>query len=109
MGGSVKFKISFLRTTVFNLEDMIKHYKESMNYGIGKSYYMAALDIPQYAIEVLTYLENEILNVDEILTPLKTASTQSASDNEVGRPAVDATDLEEEGESTRDNDTNANR
>lgn len=110
MGGSVKFKISFLRTTIFNLEEMVKHYKESMNYGIGKSYYMAALDIPQYDIDGLTYLENEILHVDDILTPLKTASTRSAEDEgESGRPKVDETDLEEEGESTRDNDTNANR
>lgn len=110
MGGTVKFKISFLRTTIFNLDEMIKHYKEGMNYGVGKSHYMAALDIPQYDIEGLTYLENEILQVDKILTPLKTAATQSAEDGgESGRPASDETDLEEEGESTRDNDTNANR
>ena len=111
MGGSVKFKISFLRTTIFNIEDMIKHYKEGLNYGIGKSYYMAALDIPQYDIEGLTYLENEILHVDEILTPLKTSSTQSSNEGEgeAGRPQVDETDLDAEGESTRDNDTNANR
>lgn len=109
MGGTIKFKISFLRTTIFNAEEMIKHYKEAMNYGIGKSYYMAALDIPQYDIDGLTYLENEILNIDEILTPLRTASTQSASSGDPGRPAMDETELGEDGESTRDNDTNANR
>ena len=110
MSGTIKFKISFLRTTVFNLEEMIKHYKEAMNYGIGKSYYMAALDIPQYDIEGMTYLENEVLHVDEILTTLKTSSTQSSADtNDTGRPPADDTDLSNEGESTRDNDTNANR
>ena len=109
MGGSVKFKISFLRTTVFNIDEVVKRYKEAMNYGIGKSHYMAALDIPQYDIEGLTYLENEVLGIDKMLVPLKTASTQSSGGSDAGRPQEDETDLEESGTSTRDNDTNANR
>lgn len=109
MGGSIKFKVTFLKTTVFNLEDMISKYKESLNYGIGKLYYMAALNIPQYDIEGLTFIENDVLQIDELLKPLKTSSTQSADDNKSGRPPEDETDLDESGESTRDNDTNANR
>lgn len=109
MGGSVKFKISFLRTTVFNIDEVVKRYKEAMNYGMATSHYMAALDIPQYDIEGLTYLENEVLGISKILTPLKTASTQSAGGSEAGRPQEDETDLGESGTSTRDNDTNANR
>ena len=109
MGGTVKFKITFLRTTVFNIEDKIKQYKEAMNYGIGESHYMAALGIPQFDIDGIKFIENEILKLNEILKPLKTASTQSSGDSDSGRPLADETDLEESGESTRDNDTNANR
>lgn len=107
--GTIKFKISFLKTSVFNQEEMVHQYKEAMNYGIGKSQYMAALDIPQYDIEGLSYIENEILNINDILTPLKTASTQSSSDTDAGRPVSSDTDLGTSGEVTRDNDSNANR
>ena len=110
MGGSIRFKIKFLRMTVFNQDEMIKQYKESVNFGIGKSQYLAALDIPQFDIEGLTYIENNVLKVDKLLTVLKTASTQSADgSNDTGRPLSDDTDLDATGQSTRDNDTNANR
>ena len=109
MGGSVKFKVSFLRMTVFNEDAVIRHYKEAMNYGAGKIHYMAALGIPQYDIEGLTYIENEVLHIDEILTPLATASTRSADSAESGRPLEDETDLDNSGEATRDSDANANR
>lgn len=110
MGGTNKFKISFLRTTVFNIDDMLSKYKESINYGIGKLYYMSALNIPQYDIEGSAFIENELLAIDELLKPLKTSSTLSSDQQaEAGRPAEDETDLSESGESTRDNDENENR
>lgn len=108
ISGANRFKISFLRTTVYNLDDMIQRYKEGLNYGIGKSYYMAALDIPQYDIEGLGVIENEILDLESALKPLKTSSTMSGdSDAKIGRPVQ--SDVEETGESTRDNDSNDNR
>ncbi len=109
LGGTQRFKVSFLRMTIFNREEMISKYKEALNYGIGKSYYLAALDIPQHDVEGLAYLENDILKLTEILTTLKTSSTQSADSNSTGRPLENEEDLEETGENTRDNDTNANR
>ena len=108
MGGTNRFKISFLRTTIFNLDETIKRYKEALNYGIGKSYYMAALDIPQYDVEGLGVIENDILNLDEMLKPLKTSSTMSSGEaGESGRP--EQSDVEDSGETTRENDSNDNR
>lgn len=110
IGGAARFKISFLPITIFNRDEMVKMYKEGLNYGIGKSHYMAALGIPQYDIAGLAFLENDVLGVNEMLRPMKTASTQTADDSASGgRPSVDDEDLDESGASTRDNDSNANR
>jgi hypothetical protein len=110
MGGTNRFKIRFLRTTVFNEDEMASRYKEALNYGVGASYYMATLDIPQYDIEGLSFIEDEILDIETILKPLKTASTRSVGDdNSGGRPKSDDTDLTESGEETRDADSNENR
>lgn len=108
--GTNKFKITFLRNTVFNNDDMIDVYKQAVNFGIGKSHYMAALGIPQYDIDGLTFIENQVIGIDDKLTILKTSSTQSSSDDSTpGRTSVDDTELSESGENTRENDTNANK
>lgn len=108
VGGSIRFKVSFLRTTVFNLEEMLQKYKEAMNYGIGIFEYMAALGIPQYDIQGLAALQNDVLGVNGLLKPLQTASTQS-SDGSGGRPTETDAEIDDAGEVTRDNDSNANR
>ena len=109
LSGTQKFKITFLPISIFNREEMISKYKESLNYGMSKLQYLAALGIPQHDILNLNYIENEIIDIDNIFTPLKTASTQSADDAAAGRPSVDDTDLGESGEATRGNDSNDNR
>ena len=104
--GSTKFKISILPITVFNREEMLKYYKESASFGIGKLRYAAALGIAQDDIGGMAYLENELIPFDE-LTPLK--SSYTISGGEGGRPALSEEDLTESGEATRANDGNANR
>lgn len=108
--GSIKFKLTFLPTTIFNREEMVKMYKESVPFGIGKSYYMASLGIPQHDIEGLSFLEDDILHYSELLKPLvnsHNSSMTSDGKSEAGHPVVeDATDG---AEVTRDNDSNDNR
>lgn len=106
--GSVKFKVTMLPITVFNKEEMVKQYKEAAAFGIGKSYYCAAIGIPQYDVAGLDYLEKNVIAFED-LTPLKSSYNSATDDVGAGRPAMDDTDLGEEGASTRDNDTNANR
>lgn len=108
--GSQKFKIRFLPVNIFNREEMISKYKEAMNYGIGKIEYMACLGIPQYDIANKGYIEDDVIDLDTILHPLKTASTQTAEESQgAGRPAESDGEITESGEQTRDNDSNANR
>ena len=108
--GMVKFKITFLPLTVFNKEEMIKAYKEGVAYGVGKSQYLATLGIPQHDVEGLAYLESKVLRYDQALTPLKNSHNAGAEElSGAGRPLEDEDDLDASGESTRANDTNANR
>jgi len=108
LSGKLQFKITFLPITIFNHEEYIKIYKEAASFGIGKSYYMAAVGIPQSDIGGLNFIENEILNLDTDLVPLANTYNTGAESG-VGRPAKDEKNLSPAGESTRDNDTNANR
>ena len=107
-------KITLLPTTIFNIDEWIDRYKSAASFGIGKSYYMAAVGIPQYDILGLGQIEKSILNLEETLMPLKSSYTTSSRENEgvscnTGRPESAEEDLGTEGESTRNNDTNANR
>jgi len=104
--GKIRFKINFLPTAIFNHEDYIKLYKEAASFGIGKSYYIAAVGIPQSDIAGLNFIEDEVINLAE-LKPL--ANTYNTGSEDAGRPESIDTDLSESGEATRANDTNANR
>ena len=106
--GRYKFKISFLPITIFNIDEWTKLYKEAASFGIGKSYYMSAIGVPQYDIAGLNHIENTVLNLSEDLVPLR--NTYNTGDaGEAGRPITDDIDLGDAGEATRANDTNSNR
>jgi len=109
-GGSYTFKIEFLPITIFNQDEMANIYKGALNFGLAKTRYAAAIGIPMTDISGIDYIEDEVLDIDEALTPLKTSSTGGANDSEgAGRPEEDETDLDAEGEATRDSGANDNR
>lgn len=107
--GTVKFKIRFLEVSIFNREEMLAKYKEALNYGVGKLEYMACLGIPQHDILGEHYVEDDVIGINDLLTPLKTASTQSADVTSPGRPEESDSEIDDAGEETRDNDSNDNR
>lgn len=109
LSGTVKFKIHFLDVSVFNREDKIEQYRSSMNYGIGKLEFCAVMDIRQHDILGENYIESEIIGINELFTPMKTASTQSADEAQAGRPTLGDGEISDEGEETRDGDKDANR
>lgn len=108
ISGALKFKVSVLPVTVFNKEEYIDYYKSAASLGIGKSYYAAALGIPQIDVCGLEYMEGAVMPFDK-LTPLKSSYNSSEITGSAGRPALSDTSLSDEGEATRANDTNANR
>ena len=110
MGGAVKFKIHFLEVSQFNRDDKVEEYRSSMNYGIGKLEFLALMGIHQFDILGESYVENDVLGIDDLYTPMKTASTQSSDKStNTGRPPVKDGDGADATEATHDNDTDANR
>jgi hypothetical protein len=107
--GSVKFKIHFLDISVFNREEKIEAYRSSMNYGIGKLEFIAAMGIRQHDILGENCVENELLGINDLFVPMKTASTRSAEENDAGRPTLSDNEISDEGEATRDGDKDENR
>lgn len=109
LSGTIKFKIHFLDVSCFNRDEKLAEYKGAMNFGIGKLEFIAALGIRQHDIFGENYVESAILDIDNMFTPMRTASTQSADDNVGGRPLLDDGSISDGGEAARDGDTNANR
>ena len=111
LSGTVKFKLTFLPTTVFNQEEQVKLYKEAATLGIpgARSAYAASIGIHQAALSGLAYLESETMEIDS-WTPLTSGYTGGVeSAGEGGRPAVDDTQLDDAGEATRASGANENR
>lgn len=88
---------------------MIEYYKGALNYGIGKLEYIACVGIPQYDVMSKAFIENEVLGIDGLFEPFKTASTRSAEEASSGRPAETDSEIEDAGEKTRDSGANENR
>ena len=109
LSGTSKFKIHFLDVSIFNREDKIEQYRSSMNFGIGKLEFCAVMDIRQHDILAENYIENEIIGINRLFTPMKTASTQSSNDVQSGRPALSDEDISDEGEETRDGEKDDNK
>ena len=111
LSGTAKFKINFLPITRFNQDTQASLYKEAATLGIpgSKAAYAAAVGIPQHDLLGMNYIEMELLHMDE-LTPLTSGYTigTDAGGDAGGRPLKDPEDLSDEGESTREKDSNEN-
>lgn len=112
LSGTVKFKLTFLPTTVFNQDEQVKLYKEAATLGVpgARSAYAASIGIHQAALAGLAYMESEALEVDG-WKPLMSGYTggAGATDDDGGRPPVDDTQLDDAGEATRASGANDNR
>lgn len=87
LSGTVKFKIHFLEVSHFNRDDKVDEYRGALNYGIGKLEFLALMGIHQFDILGENYIEKELLEIDSLFTPMKTAATQSSrQENGAGRP-----------------------
>ena len=102
LGGSVMFKIKFLPVTKYNQEKMVKIYKEGGTYGMAKTLYYVAMGIPQYDLSGLSYIENNISHLEELI-PLQSSHTMSGDEQSAGRPELDTDDISDEGARSKDN------
>jgi hypothetical protein len=87
--GNITFKYTILPVTYHNYDKYIDSAFKLV--GSGYSFLMPALalGINQKDLGNLKDLENGLLKLDKKLIPLQTSYTQSSSDDETGRPAMD--------------------
>lgn len=102
---SKNFRIKFLDTSRYNVDDCIDRYYKACTVGSSAiSLYHAALDIDQNEMQGLLFLESDILGLSDKLVPLKTSHTQSGKG---GRPEKDADELTDEGEKSKEGEKNS--
>lgn len=108
ISGSQKFKLTFLRASVYNIDDELSKYKELATLGFPvKSAISALAQLKPADISGWAFVENEVLECGKIFEPLSTSYTQPAGT--AGAPTKDDTELTAGGEETRNVDSNENR
>lgn len=108
VSGKYKFRLRFPDITYTNKADKRDAYKESAQYGIGKTLYATTLDLsPSDFLDLAEYEKS--LNLSETLEPLISSHTQSGKDDKGGAPKKKDEDLSPKGAETRDTGANENR
>lgn len=107
VSSSIKFKINILDVTYFNRVEMHNQYLKDGQYGLPvRSAIMATAGYSPSDLENLSYLENTVLELNKNEVPLTSSNTQSAADNEGGRPTNESEGLPltDSGENSREQD-----
>jgi hypothetical protein len=101
-----KFKVRFLNTTVFNVDDVFEKYLKAAQFGMPvKNALAASVGLTPSSMSSMAFLENDVLNLSATLQPLASSHTQSGKDG-TGAPSKKDGDLSESGEKTKENDGN---
>lgn len=97
------YGVNILPVTNFNMEEMAKMYLEyGAAYGVAtKRHLSATLGLEPIEVVGASYLENELLNMDEEWIPLQSSHTLGKDGNE-GQPKKSDKDISDEGVKTRD-------
>lgn len=106
------FKVTFLDCSIYNRKEVGDQYLKAAQFGLPTvMLYAASQGLGQAEFDSMNFLENEVLNLKNVLIPLK-SSTQSSSSpstndsgsptDEGGRPPKDMEDLTESGEQNRE-------
>lgn len=105
-----RFKVTFLDCSRFNQKELGDAYLKAASYGLPTiSMYAASQGLGQAELDAMSYLETEILNLQDMFKPIISASQMSADDldgggatDEGGAPEKDAGDLTDAGEQSRE-------
>lgn len=104
------FKITFLDTSPFNRKEVGDAYLKAATYGIPTiSAYAASQGIGQAELDTMSFLEGEVLGLQDMFRPIQSSSQMNADDlesggttDEGGAPPKDMEDLTESGEQNRE-------
>ena len=105
------FKVTFIDCSPFNRKEMADSYLKACQYGIPMiSYYAATQGLNQSELDCMSFLENEVLGLNEMFKPLQSSSTISShagsggkgATDEGGAPPKGIDELSESGEQNRE-------
>lgn len=104
------FRVEMLNISVYNQKEMGDAYLKAASYGIPTiSAYAASQGIGQAELDTMSFLETQVLGLQNIFKPIQSSSQMSSSDlenngatDEGGAPQKDANELSETGEETRE-------
>lgn len=108
------FKIEFIPQSIFNQTEFTDRYAKAASLGLPvKTAYAASLSMSPSDILLMTYLEEDVLQLSKKkwLSPLISSNVQSSVDTKVGRKTSEESGntIGEAGEKTRNSDSNDNR
>ncbi|MBS4462309.1 hypothetical protein JXA27_07020 [Aerococcaceae bacterium zg-B36] len=87
--GSI-WNIRFLRQSIFTYDDDVKRYKDAITLGGSRTDYLSSLGMTPLEIYSKLYMEQNILQIDNLMLPKQASFTMSgATSGEVGRPKTD--------------------
>lgn len=97
------FRVTFLDVSPYNRKESGDMYLKACQYGIPMiSYYCSSQGLSQSDMEGMTFLENKVLHLNEQFKPLQSGNTMSSGGE--GRPELDADELTDSGETSRENE-----
>lgn len=82
---NVSFSILLLPISCFNRNEISKNAFQGIQYGYSILIPYLCLGIKQSAVRDLKILENDLLNLHDVMKPLESANTASATSSEEGR------------------------
>jgi len=102
------WKVTFLDVSPYNRKEMGDQYLKACEYGMPMiSFYCASQGLGQAEIDSMSYLEGEVLGLQDMFRPLRNSAQISQANNsptggEPGRPTVEDGDLTDSGEQSRE-------
>jgi hypothetical protein len=105
------FKVTFLDVSPFSRKEVGDMYLKAASYGLPTvSMYAASQGLSQAELDSMSFLENDVLEIKKLFTPLQNSSTQSnkagseskGATDEGGAPRKDADELTESGLQNRE-------
>lgn len=107
-----KFFFYLVDVTIFNRDNVSKRYREGVALGVTCiDRYLATLDMTPSRTLGSFVTHHDIFKFNENFKPLQTSYNSSVDSNDTGRPTAKSKgeQLSEEGEKTKDNDSNIDR
>lgn len=100
------FKVNFLDCSPVNRKELGDAYLKAASYGLPTiSMYAASQGLCQEEIDTMSFLEGQVLGLQDIFRPIQSSSQMSSEDingEQAGAPQKDAGELTDSGEQSRE-------